>query len=70
MLQLGVLGSREEILVLGIGAGPAALNIIDTKLVQLMQDEHFVVGGKTDGLALGAVAQRGIEGEDSHIGVG
>src|SRR5205807_4798818 len=36
--QPEVPGLREECLVLGIGAGPAALNVVDAELVQLAGD--------------------------------
>ena len=56
----------EELLVLGVGAGPAALDVVDAQLVQLLGDDQLVLDGEGDGLALGAVAQSGIEGEDAH----
>ena len=46
VLQLDVLGALEKLLVLGIGVGPAALNIVDTQLVQLLRDDQFVVDGE------------------------
>ena len=57
MLQLHSLGAREELLVLGIRPWPAALNVVNTQLVQLVDDEDLVVRREADGLALGAVAQ-------------
>ena len=46
VLQLHILGALEELLVLGIGVGPPALNVIDTQLVQLLRDDQFVVDGE------------------------
>ena len=46
VLQLHILGALEKLLVLGIGVRPAALNIIDTQLVQLLRDDQFVVDGE------------------------
>ena len=60
-VELG--GAREEFLVLGIGAGPAALNVIDTQLVQFLGNDELVVHGERDGLALRAIPESGIEGE-------
>ena len=58
--------SLEEFLVFGIGIGPAALDVIDTQLVQLSGDDQFVVDGKRDRLALRAVPERCIESLDTH----
>ena len=60
-------GAGEELLVLGIGAGPAALDVVDAQLVQLLRNDELVVHGERDGLALRAVPESGIEGEDLHM---
>ena len=46
VLELDFLGALEKLLVLGIGVGPAALNVIDTELVQLLRDDQLVVDGE------------------------
>src|SRR5450755_4329748 len=66
MLELQIARSGEEVLVLRIRPRPAALNVVDPKLVQFLDDQKFIVSRKADGLALGAVAQRGIERENTH----
>jgi len=52
VIQFQTRGPREEFFVFGIGVGPAALNVVDAKLVQLLRDDEFVVDGKRDGFAL------------------
>ena len=71
--ELGVVqvefgGALEELLVLGVAAGPAALNVINTELVQLLGNDELVVHGERDGLALRAVPESGVEGMDFHKG--
>ena len=66
VLQLQLAGAREELLVLGIGAGPAAFDVVNTELIQLLGDDQFVVHGERDGFALRAVPERGVEGKDFH----
>ena len=59
-LELG-LGAGEELDVLGVGAGPAALDELDAEVVELLGDAQLVVDGRRDTLDLEAVAQRGVE---------
>src|SRR5580693_1586710 len=66
VLQLHIARAKKELLVLRIRARPAALNIINAQLIQLVRNEDFVVGRETDVLALRAIAKRRIEGENSH----
>ena len=33
------LGAREEVLILGVRSGPAAFNVVDAQLVELLGDE-------------------------------
>src|ERR1019366_7403320 len=56
----------EELLVFGVAAGPAALNVIDTQLIQFLGNDDLVVHGERDGLALRAIAESGVEGMDFH----
>src|ERR1022692_1693566 len=63
----GQFGSAlEKLLVFGVAARPAALNIIDTQLIQLLRNDELVVHGERDGLALSAIAESGVEGRDFH----
>ena len=66
MLQLQVFGAGEEFLVLRIRAGPAAFDVVDSELVELFGDQKLVLDRERDGLALRAIPQRRIEGEDLH----
>src|ERR1022692_3701775 len=50
------------------GAGPAAFDIVDAQLVELLRDEQLVVDGERDGLTLGAVAKSGVKSKDLHFG--
>ena len=59
-------GALEELLVFGVAAGPAALNVIDTQLIELLGNDELVVHGERDGLALRAIAESGVEGMDFH----
>ncbi len=51
----------EEGLVLGVGAGPSALDHVDPKRVQAAGNAYLVAGRERDVLALGAVAEGGVE---------
>ena len=66
MFELQIARAGEEFLVLRIRPRPAALDVVNPELVQLVDHQDFIVGRKADGLALGAVAQRGVEREDAH----
>ena len=66
-LQLGA-GAGEELGVLGQRARPAALDEADADLVQQPGDGQLVGDGVADALALGAVAQGGVE--DVEVGGG
>src|SRR5260370_42526803 len=68
MLELQLGGALEKVLILGIRPRPAAFNVIDSQIVQLLGDREFVIHGKRDGLALRAVPKGRIEGEDFHNG--
>ena len=66
-LELGA-GAGEELGVLGQRAGPAALDEPDPDLVHQAGDGELVGDGVADALALGAVAQGGVE--DVEVGAG
>ena len=56
----GRLHPAEELGVLGIGAGPAALDVVHAEPVERQGDLHLVVHREGESLALGAVPQCGI----------
>ena len=62
-VQLGR-GPGEELLVLGVGPGPAALDEGDAEVVELLGHPQLVVDGERQALLLGAVAQGGVEDVD------
>src|SRR5262249_40020212 len=62
-----VLGALEEFLVLGIRSRPAAFDVVNSQLIQLLRDDQLVVYRERDRLALRAVAQRGVERKDFHF---
>ena len=59
VLELGRIG--EEAVVGRIGAGPAALDVVDAQQVELARDRDLVGDGEVDALGLGAVSQGGVE---------
>ena len=59
-----VRGPPEELLVLRVGAGPAALDVVHAEVVELLGDAQLVVDGERDALDLAAVAQRRVEDLD------
>ena len=61
--QLGR-GPGEELLVLGVGAGPSALDEGHAEVVELLGHPQLVVDGERQPLLLRAVAQRGVEDVD------
>ena len=56
----------EELFVFGIGAGPAAFDVVDPQLVEFLRNQQLVIHGEGDGLALRAVPEGRIEGKDFH----
>ena len=59
-----VAGPPEELVVLGVGARPAALDVVDAQPVELLGDAQLVVDGEGDALQLAAVAEGGVEDLD------
>jgi hypothetical protein len=53
--------AAEELGVLGVGARPAALDVVDAEAVEQGGDLELVLDGEAQALALGPVAQRRIE---------
>ena len=66
--QLVVADFGEKILVLGVGAGPAAFDVMNTQLRQFLGDANFVGQGQVEVLGLGAVSQGGVV--DFHLAHG
>ena len=58
--QLVVADFGEKILVLGVGAGPAAFDVMNAQLRQFLGDANFVGQGQVEVLGLGAVSQGGV----------
>ena len=48
----------EQLVVLGVGAGPAGLDVVHAERVELLGDAELVVDRERDALELRAVAQR------------
>ncbi len=61
--QLGG-GAGEELDVLRIGTGPAALDVVDAEEVELLGDAQLVVDRRGDALDLETVSQCGVEDFD------
>ena len=62
-VQLGR-GPGEELVVLGVGPGPSALDVGDAQVVELLGHPQLVVDGERQPLLLAAVAQRRVEDVD------
>jgi hypothetical protein len=57
----------EELGVLRVGRRPSRLDVVHAELVEAPGDGDLIVEGEGDALALGAVAERGVEELDvSH----
>ena len=67
-VELAVLG--EQLGVGRIGAGIAALDIVDAKIVEHLGDRQLVVEREIDAVRLRAVAQRGVEEIEAFAGHG
>ncbi len=65
MAELDFADILEEGDVLGIGAGPAALDVVDAEFVEFLGDADLVGHQEGDVLGLGAVAQGGVVQPDS-----
>jgi hypothetical protein len=59
-LEHRVLHALEEAQVLRVGAGPAALDVVDAERVEALGDAHLVLHREGHALALGAVAEGGV----------
>src|SRR5687767_206980 len=58
MLQRQLGNTLEESHVFEVRPGPAAFNIVNAKLIELVRNVQLVINRKRDVLALGTVAQR------------
>ena len=65
-----LLGPGEELDVLGVGAGPAALNEGDAEVVELLGHPQLVVDREGEALLLAAVPENGVEDVDGLGQVG
>src|SRR5260370_33583557 len=66
VLELEALSPREKLFILGVRSRPAALNVVDTEVIELLRNHQFVVHRERNGLTLSTVAERRIEGKDFH----
>ena len=66
--QLVVADFGEKILVLGVGAGPAAFDVMNAQMRQFLGDADLVGQGQVEVLGLGAVSQGGVI--DFHLAHG
>src|SRR4029077_10946573 len=66
MLQIELAGPAEKLLVLGIRSRPAAFDVVDAQLIQLLGNDELVIHRERDGFALRAIAESGIECRDLH----
>src|SRR5574341_747657 len=57
VLPVEVADALEELGIFGIGAGPAAFDKGDAKLVEAPDDAKLIIAGEGDALTLGAVPQ-------------
>src|SRR5262249_28732975 len=64
VLQRDVLHAAEEAEILGIRAGPAALDVVDAEGVETARQAHLVLHGEGHALALSAVTQRRVVNPD------
>ena len=64
--QLARLG--EQLRVGRVGAGIAALDIVDAEVVEHARDGQLVVEREIDAVGLRAVAQRGVEEVEAFAG--
>src|SRR5207248_6451301 len=55
----------EELVVLGVGARPPALDVVDAQPVELLGDAQLVVDREGDALELAPVAKGGVEHLDA-----
>src|SRR5690606_9663642 len=70
VLELHVPDALEKLHVLGVGPGPAALDVVDAEPVQAHGDAHLVLRGEGDALALGPVPQSGVKQLDAFRPLG
>src|SRR5260370_4932815 len=69
MTKLQIPCLDKKFLVLGVGAGPAAFNVVNAEFIQHLRDKELVFQGDGNGLALAPIAKRGIKSKDLHTAV-
>ena len=57
-------GPSEELLVLGVGSGPTALDEADPQVVELLGYPQLVIDGEREAFLLGAVPKGGVKDID------
>ncbi len=67
VLELELLRLAERLDVLGVGAGPAAFDVVHAEGVEPLRDAQFVGEGKVDAFALRSIAEGGIVKGDLGI---
>jgi len=60
MFEFQFLGFAEELDILFVRAGPAALDVVHAEGVEALGDAEFVSERKMDAFTLRSVAQRGV----------
>ena len=68
VLELELLRLAEELDVLLVGAGPAALDVVHAEGVEALGDAELVGEGEVDAFTLRAVAERGVVEGDLRCG--
>ena len=66
MLEGNVPYPVEIVHVLGVRAGPAALDVVDAKFIEALRNLQFVFDGQGDAFVLCAVAEGGVIDKDAH----
>jgi hypothetical protein len=67
VLEFELFGFAEELDVLFVGAGPAALDVVHAEGVEALGDAQLVGERKMDAFALRAVAERGVVEGDANL---
>ena len=67
MPEFQTVGAVEELAIPRIHGGPAAIDVVDSELVEACSDLELLVNGERDSCSLsGTVVESGIQYKDSH----